>query len=1673
MKTPKRKTLKKTQLLVTMVALLMMAPLAPATEDSPLPPDSGTNEQEQQFIDLWSTRIQNQEWFNDYVNSDGISQDILDEGFHGLDQSEQIELVNALFMHFYETDAGYRLELEADPDTMSERIEQTIAMLFTMIFVKDEFKQDTVDQPELTEEVAEFTSNLEGLVPQLQDAVPLEEVELNYLMQEPASLSDAIQVLVPTAPIVPTDINGDEILPEIPLDIVDIELPSIPDIFLPELDLSSLSMSMNTAGPLPAPLDWVEIVGVVDQLTYDLCATTGTTVRCTESIPIGTPGLVDATGNGLPDVEASFGPDLTAIGVVSLGYELSVTKLTSTNVHTYIVHQIPGTTFRMSLGLDGLASGLASTSTAAVSINELQDLLMLGILNLDVQMTHTNPTPNMGMTYGIADLAGADCTLECDASSYPGSNPTYGRLGFGAAISSFDANLVIESTSNGREISVTTDLSSPSKLTYQMLGRNTAQNSQFEFSAVAETMPLHAELKLSQSPGFMNVDYDATSAISSLVIGVKTIDNLLVPNNYNDIGFLVSAVPKSIDLDIQTSNGYSRVNYIGSQTISDMIVEGRTYAAGIMTSRFYAALEDLPTQVEFTATRAATNVIDWDMNVGITKATLLIEERLNDIAFLVQATSVGSDGTIIQTGGEYLDVNVPGGIGLIEVQIQQNQAQIQAFNGDHLSVNLPAIGGFSLSFELTGLKRGTYDDRSSVVTKMDLIRTGSNQFQIQIDAPIASTYIYTNIEDLPAAIGIEIWDSSIEYDASSTIDEIVFYAKLGVVEVYASITDVPSYVEFDWTQGSSRFNVAFTASSRITEVYAWFKAAPNSHIVALTVQDISPFFNARMYGDTITIDARASSGSSYGSSYIGSVQVQYGSAGFLKNGPYTTDHAAVWEDTDGIFATFQYTGFRYLRVDPQADGASFELRNTAARIFKVYVSMSDVLVLATVDKVPSQITAIIRDDYLSYSASSSVNLISIYLGLPGSDYVSATLQGLPSSIYMDWHPNSESITWSASSAITAIDVNLRLTAYNRAWTAGLDIDSVPRTWTVSWADDTMGLYGTSSAIGKFNVWLTSFGTYYTLAGDHMYAYARPTSGDYSGSFQLSNIKEAVINDHVNGFNSVFEVGTTKSFDAVLNFQEGTTKAYVSLDINNLPNRFTVSKTNGDFTYTGTSNFDLFIRADVGHTTGLAYTPTPPSVHGIAVRDGDPCGGSCTAYKAYLGLYGLPTYINFDASGPMLNIDNFNPASGYDIFIIDVELDDTLPKDLDVYAYQQGMSGGADFQFGPPSITDTSTSKTLSVPYTASRTLGFFEMWIDYGNLDSYIQVSQIPASITVYATMGITSSTVGVDASSGVNEIFTRVRQSGSTSWEAGVSMTDVPADVSLTFGLRALDLLNQDVALPQITYYGSADTLDVSMWVGVGLYGGTWYVGGDAVLNTENLARQVTTSFSTFYKRMTINSWPVASDKIEMELNADLDTEYHYDDCIPGCGSKIRLEIDFDLNEFSINADTFYLRLYDVDYFQLKFQNLLMSASGTFDQFNIGYYGLTGIINFDLDVRAIAEWSFAPDTDLSVFNANYYRFFSLSMYYHLSENDDGVWREYNTLAPCSWTRTYNVAMNIRPDPYQVWVNGVVMSDPGASQGNEWVVGFNPERIVPDIAMELATAVLHPYGDLSFSTPCR
>ena len=705
---------------------------------------------------------------------------------------------------------------------------------------------------------------------------------------------------------------------------------------------------------------------------------------------------------------------------------------------------------------------------------------------------------------------------------------------------------------------------------------------------------------------------------------------------------------------------------------------------------------------------------------------------------------------------------------------------------------------------------------------IDLVRA-SDKATPDVSQPDSYTESIYEVHGVPTHVNVQMQGSEdILYTASAKIPEVAFQTKTldaGVLQrhISAKAHEIPKSLHV--TNLTTEDQTAFT-----------YDADSELQDVELAIYDLNEEDETNLQAKATGIPTQMAFTQTKSTGvydFSANDGIDLIEASLARNGglllPLPGDHATVHKVGEALGLDFRLSGFKSAHFDGSEDTVVELGLSPGGQSFDAIADLDDpdVLAKAHVSELPTNLAVTVSPsgESATYTASSSIPLIRASIEKRDTgDELAVEILDVPTAVSLLFDADGSTIDWNASSTTGSVSALAHLTPDSlggtRTFDAGLTITTIPSQWHATWANGNVLWEAPAPGIGSIDARVTNHGVNHPLPGDHLSAFYRQASGDLDASLHISNLRKAAFTKLTNGdgggFEAALKMGDHGSFGFAADVILSSAVLKANGEFTNLPSDLTLRSDGGRITYNGDSNPTLTVSVEAGQSAAaLAATPTPPSVHGVSVRDG--ASGADRAVKAKLHLTGLPTSLDLNSPAGTYEVGGYNPSIA--TLVVDVILTTLAAEPLSLQVQQVVPTASpVDFKFGP-FLTDTAGdgTHTLSLNYTANQDLGSLTAEATYGNTDdAKLVISEIPSTISVNAAFGEEQKTVGVTMSHGISDITASYKKVGALNFAASVHLHDVPSAVNLQIGRGIASGGGKEITAPDFTMTASQAGLDI-----------------------------------------------------------------------------------------------------------------------------------------------------------------------------------------------------------------------------------------------------------------------
>jgi hypothetical protein len=824
----------------------------PIRIDSNSPPV--TDADRDRFVSLWKPRVLSDTFYEDWF-ANPIPQSILDEGFHGLADTQKHYLGDQLWAAVM---SGHRDDPGLDPAG-----EQA---MYDFVFDKDKAARPAQNGHYASSEMGDRS---EGSGTPDGDPADLLALYANRAAQLVPSLTDVVRVPDVPASSIHTDLDS---LPAIPQADVSSTLSAASQTVSDALDTAGsvvtyaqqqLSDADNALGYTP---DGRAVFALPSRLPvgYTACWQSATSSGCKDALLLSTPVDVDVTGDGSNDVTVTFGP---AAPNPITGGALSLTNLTldvkrvapplvatpgtpssdldgkAIKAHVWIMYDIPnpsasggaGAGTRLRLGADGFVRGEQLSEDTSISFNVTDPAALLTHdIKADIGIHHTWPSsarPQWALTAGFENTAGDP-------------DPVTAALTFATATdftgSLQDANDDSTSSNIDRTISLTAATPVPGFLNLAATGTIASVNETSGISAQMTNLPAATTFTFHRT-------YDDAAKKDTQDFAARNAAGSRIPR-------LVGA------MTIARQGTTDRATFRLENTSTDFTVDGTATAAGSFDYTYKAndGLTSGPVDLSVRKTdnnglafamRLASSGLPHDIHASYGKSATAGDDRtllnlasssgFDDVAFVGydRSLQIGLSGKAAQLtamltgsispGARHMDFTAATGsdpgIGLIDAVFSANGGTFSRSPGEHATVNLngSAVGA---SIQLHGVRSVSVDrpDNNHVAGSLEIDNHGQPGRGATVGGVMQGLRFGGTIGALPdhATLSISLGSPSlIDLTTTPSIPSLTMFASLaGTGRLDTTMTGLPTHVHITGDLTSQRATLDYAANSRLTSL---------------------------------------------------------------------------------------------------------------------------------------------------------------------------------------------------------------------------------------------------------------------------------------------------------------------------------------------------------------------------------------------------------------------------------------------------------------------------------------------------------------------------------------------------------------------------------------------------------------------------------------------------------------------------------------------------------------------------------------------------------------------------------------------------------------------------------------------------------------------------------------
>jgi len=1401
--------------------------VAPSCATPPDDPDA-TPANRDRFVDLWSHRFADHDWMTAYAKLQNTPPSILAEGFNSMSNEVKVWLESCLLDNMLATTGEH---------PSADKRAEYLTGEHMLIFGKNQLnaiRNGLTDLPagdgspqQLT--TPDAASTAQGLADMSQKLVsadsftsgdqvkvdanaPSVTVAGNVNGQVSDKLSSLIHgssssprtstftpALAPT--VVPTGLEPNPIT----------KLPLVP------LILKAVNELLQLISKIQGVLFTLPVVNILASAFYKICAESPTMpLSCSISLPIGVPIPADVTGDNVPDVLGALFP---VTNLVDVGAKFQVTLLHSQPLpaHVFAVYDTPIVKKRIEIGFDGRASTLAWNQGATATVKNIFKAVT-GDVQVGAVVTAAQPGPTEALTFAVKDLVGGSIGVPPSEE-----NPMAGSVQMSPFPEKFtvDARLTHTGAQDEDTFNVTSTV--PTTVTAQINQKTTTTSPKSDrtFTALIDKLPTSATVDLIHQGEKQSIDYQANAGIGHVQATDTATPDVSHPGSYTQSQYDVFGVPTHVHVDLQ---GAQDITYTANGNIPTASFNTKTLVDNVLQQQIDAVAHQIPKSIHVTNVTTADQqaiTYDADSNLGDVNLGMYDKSEAGDETNLIAKaisipTHIGF--TMTKSTGVY-DFAANQGIGLIQASLTRNGGSIIPHTGDHATV-LKQGTKLGLDFQLSGFKSAHFDGHQKTDVSLGL-DPGGQSFDAIADLDDPNVLATAHIDALPSTVHV-VFDpdtGQATYAADRVIPELdaSFDDRVSQMHGDATLTGIPKTIGLTFNTSGPTPAVTYSADSRLSSIVLNYSEKPGGMAIHGEINDLPKFMSVSGM-NPLKFDARTGPTDPEASSDIGRILFRYATDGSFASPATSDDHAYLDTNlTDTTHAELLYHGLRFISVDTTAQALHLQLKNTAPRLFRAYVTTPTVSATGFIDKVPAEIDVLQQGNKITYSASSIIDEIGLDATDHNGDHVAVDITDVPATIAVTFDGANSKLQWNASSVAGGFSALAHLVPAtiggSRAFDAALTIADIPTAWNASWADGDVEFVTNGTGIGSIDASVTNHTSVHTLSGDYLNAFFNEPTGDLDASLHISNLQtisyQKLTDSGPGGFEAKLNMGNHGQLnfgaDVVLNTGD---RASVLGSFTHLPSQIDLKSDGGRITYTGDDNPTLTLSVAAAQSlTALNNTPDPGFIHGVAIRDGQDGSGK-RGVRAKLFITGLPDNLDLNSPAGTYEVNGFHPSNA--TLGVDAKLTTLAAQPLTLELSQVVPTASpVNFKFGPfLSSTSGDGTHNLSLTYTSNQDLGALTAEATYGNTDdAKLEISEIPKSINVTAALGTTKN-VGIAMNHGISDITASYKKVGDIDFAASVHLHDVPSAVNLQLGRSTAG--DGSVSTPDFTFTASQPGLDI-----------------------------------------------------------------------------------------------------------------------------------------------------------------------------------------------------------------------------------------------------------------------
>ena len=542
----------------------------------------------------------------------------------------------------------------------------------------------------------------------------------------------------------------------------------------------------------------------------------------------------------------------------------------------------------------------------------------------------------------------------------------------------------------------------------------------------------HAQLRLT-SAGLAGASWQVRG-LKSVSVDQRTTDTvktIVEVSGGNPFRAVVDTPQVKMNVDVSALPG--RVEVTASPDKLDYLASARVAKVGIELTigqfEVSTILYDLPKVVNLAWTTGAANHVTYTTDTSLARLHGKLKRGnvlvTADVSGIPTSMKIGYDAAAPRAE---LDASSAIASAAIQVQVNGGALQNSSAAAEQVVV-VKAADKLGVNLRVNGVQRVLADHAGGMGKYEIRMSPGGQRFvaQASIDG---TTQIVAIVNALPVFLQAT-WNPAggrFDYTSDRVLSNVrvdVSYKHTGGREANATIASLPAAMTLDWATGATT-SALYTANGPLGTVWLTHKA-PEGARLDLGLTSLPNWLSATIGKTSVAVDARTGSAAAPGSGSVGSILVQYGSAGQFLTGAPASDHAVLRSTTTGpTQVSLRYDGLMRVSVDTANDEIHAFVKNTNTRVFVLGADTSVSKLSATVSKVPSSVQIDLVGGVLTYAGSSVVDQVDLAFDDLNGLLVDLVLKGLPTSVKVNWNKAGPVAGYEANAPMTQLSGRIRL-----------------------------------------------------------------------------------------------------------------------------------------------------------------------------------------------------------------------------------------------------------------------------------------------------------------------------------------------------------------------------------------------------------------------------------------------------------------------------------------------------------------------------------------------------------------------------------------------------------------------------------------------------------------------